>query len=287
MRSTVVSTCAARPRSARSLLHAALLPAAVAAAVAAVLALALIPCRAGAQEEELTYDQYRGIARVADRLLHVVMFEPLEGQPGMYVAMGDRYNGLHVYYMTGTEGERVWRSPTLSGVVDELLVTDRDGDGLDDALIARTSQGRIYVWDLDGYRLLYESLPGEYQNITCFTVHDMDRDPAMEIVFNADRRIYYIDAVTFTREFASLSEYQATEMRAGDVDGDGRPDIVLNTGQVLDGSTGEVKWEGEVFGTRIELLDFDGDGILEVLTESDGAPLRVFEVDYRQELRFQ
>ena len=56
---------------------------------------------------------------------------------------------------------------------------------------------------------------------------------------------------------------------------------------MLNASSGEVQWEDEVFGQRIELLDIDGDGVLEVLTESDGAPLRVYEVDYRKELRFQ
>lgn len=262
--------------------------AAVRAASLTVLAVMLlgVACPSPAQEE-LSYGQYRRLARNAERLLHATMFEPLEGQPGMYFALGDRFNRVNVYYVTGDGGERIWRSQALAGVVDELLVIDRDGDRLDDALVARTTAGRIYIWSLDEYRLVFESLPGDYQRINCFTAANMDDDPVTELVVNADRRIYYIDGNTGNREFTSLNEHEATEIRCGDVDGDDRVEIVLNTGEVLDGQTGEVEWNDEPFGQRIELLDFDGDGILEVLTESDGAPLRVFEIDYRQEERFQ
>jgi hypothetical protein len=72
------------------------------------------------------------------------------------------------------------------------------------------------------------------------------------------------------------------------VDGDGRVEIVLNSGQVLDSSRAEVEWEDEPFFGKIELFDIDGDGIPEVLTENPGGgPLKVFDVDYRSEVRFQ
>ncbi len=51
--------------------------------------------------------------------------------------------------------------------------------------------------------------------------------------------------------------------------------------------TGEVEWSDQVFGVRLELLDFDGDGILEVVTEGEGTPLRVWDVDFKSEKRFQ
>jgi hypothetical protein len=36
-----------------------------------------------------------------------------------------------------------------------------------------------------------------------------------------------------------------------------------------------------------EILDIDGDGIPEVLSESDGLPLRIFDVDHRKEKHLQ
>ncbi len=55
---------------------------------------------------------------------------------------------------------------------------------------------------------------------------------------------------------------------------------------MIDASTGEVSWQDEVFGNRLELLDIDGDGVLEILTEGDATPLKVWDVDFRQEKRF-
>jgi hypothetical protein len=260
---------------------------AIVPATAAILLAAVVLAPLAEAATDLSYEEYQRIARVAHRLLHVTMFEPLEGEPGMNVAIGDRYNTVNVYYLTEGTGERTWRSRALSGVVEELIVMDADGDGLDDTLVARTNAGRIYAWSLADYRQIFESLPGDYERITCFTTGNVDDDPQNELVINADRRIYYVDGVTGNRDFTSLSEYEATEVRCGDVDGDDRVELVLNTGQVLDGLTAEVEWAEEVFGQRIELLDYDGDGILEIFTESDGGFLRVFNVDYRREARFQ
>jgi hypothetical protein len=124
--------------------------------------------------------------------------------------------------------------------------------------------------------------------VSCFTVANVDEDQAAEIILLADRRIVYVDGENFTRQFTSISEYDATMIRCGDVDGDGRQEIVLNTGQVLDSLSGEIEWEDQQFFSRIELLDIDGDGMPEILTENEvGGPLKVFDADYRSEVRFQ
>ena len=190
--------------------------------------------------------------------------------------------------MDGQGVSRVWKSIQLSGIPDEVIAADLDGDGLEDAILCRTSNGKVYVWAMDGYTLLWESLPSEYQLVSCFTTANMDEDQANEIVMVADNRIVYIDGATFTKNFTSINEYSATQVRCGDVDGDGRVEIVLNTGQVVDSVSGDVEWEDEPFFGKIELLDIDGDGMPEILTENPGnGPLKVFDADYRSEVRFQ
>jgi hypothetical protein len=252
----------------------------------AVLLLASAGPAAG--QEELTYREYDAIAQTARNLLHCAMFEPLGGEVGMHLVIADRYGKLNVFRLNGGEAhERVWVSRQLDGNAEEVLAADLDGDGLDDHLVARTTR-RLYAFDLESdYYLAYESQPNDFQAIRAFTVADVDDDPALEIVVNADQKIHYVDGDSFSREWTSLNNYEATRLRCGDVDGDGRAELVLNTGQVLDASTGDVEWEEEAFGARLELLDFDADGILEVLTEGDGTPLRVWDIDYRNEKRFQ
>ena len=239
-------------------------------------------------QAELTYEQYRGLSWAADRLDHITKFEPIDGQPGMYVAVAERFGTVQVYKADGRGVSRVWKSIRLSGIPEEILTGDLAGDGFDDALVCRTSGGKISAWRLEDYALVWESLPGEYETVSAFTIAEVDDDPAAEIVLVADRKIVYVDGVNFTREFTSINDYEATMVRCGDVDGDGRMEIVLNTGQVVDSVSGEVEWEDEQFYSRIELLDIDGDGTPEILTENDYAgPLKVFDADYRSEVRFQ
>jgi hypothetical protein len=243
--------------------------------------------RVRAQADELTYAEYRRIAESTLRLKHTAMYEPVDGEHGMNVVVGDRFGQINVYHLEpGGGSERLWKSRTLAGQVDEVLVADLDGDGLDDSILARTP-AQIYVFRLDGFQMAFESLTNDYQVIHCFTVANVDEDPAQEIILNADQKIHYIDGVNFSRDWTSLQNYEATRIQVGEVDGDGRPELVLNTGQVLDSASGAVKWEDEVFGSRLELLDFDGDGIMEVMTESDGLPIKVYDIDYRTEKRFQ
>jgi len=243
--------------------------------------------RATAQDDELTYAEYRRITESTYRLKHTAMYEPLDGERGMNVVVGDRFGQVNVYHLTpGGGSSRLFKSRTLAGAVDEVLVSDLDGDGLDDSILVRTPT-QVYVFRMEGFQMAFESLTNDYQVIHAFTVANVVEDAAAEIVLNADQKIHYIDGVTFNRDWTSLQDYEATRILVGEVDGDGRPELVLNTGQVLDSASGAIKWEDETFGSRLELLDFDGDGIMEVLTESDGLPLKVYDVDYRSEKRFQ
>ncbi len=239
-------------------------------------------------EGELSYTQYRTLSWAADRINHVAKFEPIHGEAGMFFAIGERFGTVQVAKMDGQGVSRVWKSIQLSGIPDEVITADLDGDGLEDSILCRTSNGKVYVWAMDGYALLWESLPSEYNTVSCFTTANMDDDQANEIVMVADNKIVYVDGATFTKNFTSIQEYSATQVRCGDVDGDGRVEIVLNTGQVVDSVSGDVEWEDEPFFGKIELLDIDGDGMPEILTENPGnGPLKVFDADYRSEVRFQ
>ncbi len=239
-------------------------------------------------QSELSYGQYQALSWAADRLDHLAKFEPLSGEEGMFLAVGERFGTVQIFRANAQTVQRVWKSSRLSGAPEELLVADLDSDGFDDSLLCRTNSGKVYVWDLDGYGPRWESLAGEYRSITCFTTANLDADEQLEIVLLVDDKLVYVDGTTFNKEYTSINQYQATAIRCGDVDGDGLNEIVLNSGQVVDSVTGDIEWEDEQFFSRIELLDIDGDGMPEILTENEaGGVLKVFDVDYRSEVRFQ
>jgi hypothetical protein len=235
---------------------------------------------------ELDDHDYQAVYAAADWFDHLAVLPPPDGSVGLYLVFGDRFGLVRIYHLTHGASRDVWKSKQLDGVVEEVLVSDLDRDGGDE-IIARTTGGMVYVWNGGDLRPRYESLKTDFTRLHSLTIGNVDDDPALELIVNADSRIHYIDGRTFIREWTSLNEFEATRMACGDVDGDRKNEIVLNTGQVLDARTGEVEWADEVFGSRLVLLDIDGDGILEVLTESDGAALRIYDVDLRKEKHLQ
>ena len=118
---------------------------------AALLPLTVLSVGTAAAQQELTYDQYRALAWAADRLDHVAMFEPLHGETGMFLVIAERFGTVQVVKLTSRGAERVWKSNQLSGVPDEVLTADLDGDGLEDAFLCRTNTGKVYVWDMEDY----------------------------------------------------------------------------------------------------------------------------------------
>lgn len=253
-----------------------------------VFLLACVPVAVAAADNELSFRQYRELARLAEGFDHVAMFEPLQGEAGMLVAIAERFGNVMVFKLDGKGARTIWKSDQLAGIPEEVIVADLTGDGLDDALLCRTAGARVYVWNLDGFTEAWESLSGEYSSISCFTVANVDEDPQAEIVMVADNRLVYVDTATFSKQFTSITEYTATMVRCGDVDADGAAEVVLNTGKVIDARTGEVEWEDETFFGKIELTDLDGNGTVDVLTEAPaGGPLKVFDVGGRREIRFQ
>ena len=257
-------------------------------AVAVLMALAGCLCLAAtvASAAELGYWEYRAVMRACERLDHVSCIESLEDADGPYIVIGDRFGLVRIVHLTGEGSRDIWTSKQLNGFVQEVVLADLDGDGSDE-IIAWTTSAVVYVWSSTDHELRYETLQNEFQVLHSLATGNVDDDDQLEILVNADDHIYYLDGVTFNREWTSLQEYQATRMVVGDVDGDGTPEIVLNTGQVIDARGGDVEWEGEVFGARIELVDMDGDGIPEVLSESDGGSLKIYDVDIRREKHLQ
>lgn len=250
------------------------------------LALLLAIAAPAAAQRPLDYMDYAAAMRAALRLDHIIGVDSLEDPSGPVLAVGDRFGLVRLLQLVDGQTRQLWVSKQLKGQVMEVLSADVDGDDRDE-ILAWTDAGGIYLWSAHEQRLLWEALTNDYRVITAVALGQVDDDPALEIVINADNRIHYVDAQTYNREWTSPYDYTAARLRVGDVDGDGTAELVLSTGQVVDARNGDVEWDSEVFGSRIELLDIDADGILEILAESDGVVMRIYDADVQREKQLQ
>ena len=254
--------------------------------ISIILVALLIPAMAPAQGD-LAPEELRSILQVGFAMQRTAQYDDINGGPDRFVAFGDRSGRLSVYgFRSSSSRGRLWSSHSLDGNVEEVLVADLDNDGVVDHLVCRTPR-RVYAFDIrDEFRNTYESLPNHFRSISAFTVANVDRDHQQEIVVAADDQIHYVDGSSFLREWTSMDRYQVIQIRAGDVDGDRSVELVLDTGQVLDASSGREEWAAsDPFGLRLELLDLNGDGFPEIVGESPGLPLRIWEGSSQRELR--
>jgi hypothetical protein len=237
-----------------------------------------------AAQAELDYWQVLAMDRAAFRIRDIALM-PLGDGPGQQMVYGDRYGIVRVVEMTGGDVREVWRSRPLEGAVLEVRVEDLDGNGSVE-IIALTRGGRLYVYD-DKFNARWENLREDYNEIVAMDIANMDSDPAYEFVILSDEGyIDYVDGNQFNREFRSTQTFQATQLIVGNVDNDPDLEIVLNSGVVIDAVLADAQWSTDEFGSQIELLDIDGDGIEEILGYTPASPsqnMRIFEADLQQE----
>ena len=80
-------------------------------------------------------------------------------------------------------------------------------------------------------------------------------------------------------EWQSQEEVTAREILIANVDDDDQPEIILNSGKILDSKFYNVELVADVdFGERISLIDINGDGYPEIIGEAGKFSLRIFDI---------
>mgnify|MGYP006284843283 CR=1 FL=1 len=228
----------------------------------------------------------------------------LDGRNGADIVAGGKGDS-ELGWFAGPEDARdlggyEWHAICPLGWVMSVILHDMDGDGDADVLVT-DRKGRMR-----GCRWLENPGPGRRQQETWknhfvggrdrevmfATVADLDADGREDVLVSAKRAevlwLRRLDAGGDSWRSVSIpypgNMGTAKGVAVGDVDGDGRADIVVSceganaprSGVVwmsCEGDMAEGRWHGhEISGPRgikfdrIELLDLDGDGDLDVLT---------------------
>ena len=208
------------------------------------------------------------------------------------IVYGDERGLIHIYQADDNDNfSEVWKSQPLNSPIRGIFVADLYGKG-ETIIVAYTQNGNIFLYGYDSHNLIYRSPEGTYQQINCMVVENVDSDPQKELLFIATKKsastanLIQFDAQTLFEEWTSSEAYSATDMLVGNVDTDPDKEIVMNTGEVLSMRFKSLKWKCDIsdsFGDRLQLIDMDNDGILEVVAEYNQTYVRVIDVDQRLE----
>ena len=219
----------------------------------------------------------------ADEFDAIKILPPDDKSDKERIVYGDNRGIIHILKRQKRGYLEEWKSRELGGAIGEVFVEDMDLDGQLE-IVVYTNTGRIYFWDPRTNRLIWQSIQTKFESITCMEIYNVDDDDQKEFIFIADSHLYIYDGKDHFEEWRSDEEYTAEDMVIADFDADGQDEIVLNTGFVLDARFRDFEWRyREPFGDRLGMLDIDDDGILELIGESAGRFLRIFDLDLKRE----
>jgi hypothetical protein len=191
---------------------------------------------------------------------------------------------IHIYRIEKGQLKLEWETTNLGSRVTSLFVKDIYQDG-GDYLVIATAGGRILIYELEDYELLWENLQDRFEKIECMVSANIDQDLQHELIFIADSYLYIYDSLNKSLEWQSQSGFSAQEMLVANVDDDEQDEIILNTGIILDSRFYSIELQAEnSFGARMSLIDINSDGYPEIVGELTNFSLRIFDVYAEREL---
>lgn len=166
--------------------------------------------------------------------------------------------------------------------ITAATVLDLHGDGSQETLVG-LGDGNVHIFKGSSLAPAGDAAVGG--RVSQFLLADADDDGVLDLVVLSDSSITLLDPVTL--QSRGTVPQGANEMAIGDVDADGHPEVVLNTGRVLRlaragmALTSQTVWTYPAgdFGIHVGLVDIDGDGKPELIAESGWDYLTAFDLE--------
>jgi hypothetical protein len=191
---------------------------------------------------------------------------------------------VHIYRIDKGKLKLEWETTNLGSRVTSLFVKDMYRDG-GQYLVIASAGGRILIYEMEDYELLWENLQDRFEKIECMVSANIDQDPQDELIFIADSYLYIYDSLNKSMEWQSQGGFSAQEILVANVDDDDQDEIILNTGFIFDSRFYSIELQAEnSFGDRMSLIDINNDGYPEIVGELSNFNLRIFDVYAEREL---
>jgi hypothetical protein len=234
-----------------------------------------------AQAEKLTAE---ALQILGDRYQYFIAIPPMGDEPLRYV-YADIGPHVHVYEVVDGKAEAVWET-VVGSPVTALLFVDVIKNGQPNIIVS-TLNGRLIAFDGVSYERVWENFQEPFKSITCMTTHNIDADPQDEIILVGESAlsdgsfIFIYDSVSRGLEWKSQESFVATEIVVGNTDSDPQPELILNSGFVIDSrfyNVDLIKRERGGFGEHLTLQDLNDDGYPEVIGRVANRSLQIYDV---------
>ncbi|MFH1755115.1 MAG: hypothetical protein ABIA59_05375 [Candidatus Latescibacterota bacterium] len=223
------------------------------------------------------------LARLTNRFPFAIVLEGSGGESARFIYANINQN-IHIYRIDKGKLKLEWETTNLGSRITSIFIRDIYQDG-GDYLVIATAAGRILIYGMDNYDLIWENLQDRFGQIECMTSGNIDQDPQHELIFIADTYLYIYDSLNKSLEWQSQKGFSAQEILVANVDDDEQKEIILNTGLILDARFYNIELQAEKkFGDRMSLIDINSDGFPEIIGELSNFSLRIFDVYAEREL---
>ncbi len=237
-------------------------------------------CNDPARSSDLNTEELK---KLSDRFPFAIVLEGSAEKASRFIYANINQN-IHIYRIEKGKLKLEWETTNLGSRVTSLFVKDIYHDG-GQYLVIATAAGRILIYELEDYELLWENLQDRFDKIECMVSANIDKDSQDELIFIADSYLYIYDSMNKSLEWQSQKGYTAQEMLVADVDDDDQDEIILNTGLIFDSRFYNIELQTEnSFGDRMGLIDINNDGYPEIVGELSNFSLRIFDVYAEREL---
>jgi FG-GAP-like repeat len=217
------------------------------------------------------------------------------------IVAGRREQQEGLYLFSFSKGKWIATAITKSGEYGGIALADITGDGLLDVIAAKTAGSpaglELFQTRLVGGKLQFDSLPSPFTEAACddVAVGDVESDGDTDIAVSTGGRGLQVllnagKAKSFSKLSLPTDVYEDTGIALGDVNGDGRLDVISNnhpgknlrlflcsrTGKVSYSSAYTEGLPGAGIGYRIAIEDLNGDKLKDLAIGGTQGGLRLF-----------
>jgi hypothetical protein len=240
----------------------------------------VLGCNDPVRSSDINTDELK---KLTDRFPFAIVLEGSAEKASKFIYANINQN-IHIYSIEKGKLKLEWETTNLGSRVTSLFVKDLYQDG-GDYLVIATAGGRILIYEMENYELIWENLQDRFDKIECMVSANIDQDVQHELIFIADSYLYIYDCLNKSLEWQSQNGYSAQEILVADVDDDEQDEIILNTGIIFDSRFYNIELQAEnSFGDRMSLIDINNDGFPEIVGELSNFSLRIFDVYAEREL---